>query len=349
MNADGSGVRKLTSESSDDLEPTWSRDGRKIAFTSDREGGKRNLWTIDVDPEGTGLGTNPTQVASGTLGIAGPAFSPASNRLAYAKARSTAPDFDICVTDLDVAPPAERCLTFKTAPDQDPAWSPDGTADPVHARHGRRAGPVPAAGRHRGERASRDLARRQQPLPPAGVVPRGGRAAAGRHRARAHPDPEPDADPRPGGSGAEPEDTRPDPGTAGDPGAFLGLDQPHRTRVKGFRRLGIVVTARCVGVERGTVKLAVGAKLARKLGLKQRTLAERARALRRRPEGGRAAQARREGPQAARHREGPQGDRARRRAEDHRDDGAGRRRQHAARHAPRPDPELTSWTAGSSR
>ena len=87
------------------------------------------------------------------------------------------------------------------------------------------------------------------------------------------PTPSPTPTPAPGGSGAEPEDTRPDPGTAGDPGAFLGLDQPHRTRVKGFRRLGIVVTARCVGVEQGTVKLAVGAKLARKLGLKQRTLA----------------------------------------------------------------------------
>jgi Tol biopolymer transport system component len=38
MNTDGSNVRRLTNHSGIDEAPTWSPDGRQLAFASDRDG-----------------------------------------------------------------------------------------------------------------------------------------------------------------------------------------------------------------------------------------------------------------------------------------------------------------------
>ncbi len=45
MNIDGSGLAKLTYNSSSDYNPIWSPDGQKIVFMSDRE---NNLWKIYI-------------------------------------------------------------------------------------------------------------------------------------------------------------------------------------------------------------------------------------------------------------------------------------------------------------
>ena len=47
MNADGSGLRAITSGPFDDREPSWSRDGLRIAFSSDRSG-NYDVWDLDV-------------------------------------------------------------------------------------------------------------------------------------------------------------------------------------------------------------------------------------------------------------------------------------------------------------
>ena len=47
MNADGSGLRAITSGPFDDREPSWSRDGNRIAFSSDRSG-NYDVWDLDV-------------------------------------------------------------------------------------------------------------------------------------------------------------------------------------------------------------------------------------------------------------------------------------------------------------
>ena len=64
VNTDGSGVRRLTDNAAQDGLPTWSPDGRAIAFVSDRgEGwavwvmlpngqGQRQLFAMEGSPDG---------------------------------------------------------------------------------------------------------------------------------------------------------------------------------------------------------------------------------------------------------------------------------------------------------
>ena len=48
MNADGSGVTRLTDHSADDTTPAWSPDGRRIAFSSERDG-NAEIYVMDAD------------------------------------------------------------------------------------------------------------------------------------------------------------------------------------------------------------------------------------------------------------------------------------------------------------
>src|SRR2546425_7896865 len=49
MRADGTGQRPITTGASDDNVPSWSPDGTRIAFTSNREGGRYRIWVMDAD------------------------------------------------------------------------------------------------------------------------------------------------------------------------------------------------------------------------------------------------------------------------------------------------------------
>jgi hypothetical protein len=59
MNADGSGVTRLTNNPADDVVPSWSPDGRRIAFESDRDG-NLEIYVMNADGSGqTNLTNNP--------------------------------------------------------------------------------------------------------------------------------------------------------------------------------------------------------------------------------------------------------------------------------------------------
>jgi Tol biopolymer transport system component len=62
--------------------PTWSRDGSKVFFVSNR-GGSMDLWQQAVAQDGTPVG-EPLAVTQG-LGILSAAFSPDGARLAYSR------------------------------------------------------------------------------------------------------------------------------------------------------------------------------------------------------------------------------------------------------------------------
>jgi len=48
VRADGSGARQITKEAGQDVEPTWSLDGARLAFASDRDG-DFDLYVVDIE------------------------------------------------------------------------------------------------------------------------------------------------------------------------------------------------------------------------------------------------------------------------------------------------------------
>jgi Tol biopolymer transport system component len=52
MNADGSGKRNLTRNPAQDGSPSWSPDGRRIAFVSNRDGRDGGIYVMNADGSG---------------------------------------------------------------------------------------------------------------------------------------------------------------------------------------------------------------------------------------------------------------------------------------------------------
>ena len=78
INADGSGQENLTQHPARDSHPSWSRDGRKLAFVSRRDGNSE-IYVMNAD--GSGL-RNVTRAPSNDLG---PAWSPDGRAIAFVR------------------------------------------------------------------------------------------------------------------------------------------------------------------------------------------------------------------------------------------------------------------------
>jgi TolB protein len=68
-NADGSGLRQLTSNRFADIQPSWSRDGKAIVFASDRSGSFQ-LYTMTV------AGSDASAITSGPGAFVAPRYRP---------------------------------------------------------------------------------------------------------------------------------------------------------------------------------------------------------------------------------------------------------------------------------
>jgi TolB protein len=81
MNADGSGVTRLTYNAQTDLSPTWSSDGKRIAFASDRDatGGGTSIYSMNAD------GTGVTRLTYSPGYDGGPAWSPGGKQIAFTR------------------------------------------------------------------------------------------------------------------------------------------------------------------------------------------------------------------------------------------------------------------------
>lgn len=109
MNADGSDVRRLTSNEANDSVPTWSPDGKQIAFTSSRESG--TAYVVNAD------GTEESSLAIHGRPVA---WSPDGQSLLIEN------DGQLVLTGADGRNPKE--LTQEGIPALDGEYSPDGKA-----------------------------------------------------------------------------------------------------------------------------------------------------------------------------------------------------------------------------
>ncbi len=76
MNIDGTNVQRLTNNSSDDVEPTWSPDGTQIAFVTNRDG-DNEIFRMNAN------GTGQTRVTNNTYWDYAPDWSPNGTKIAF--------------------------------------------------------------------------------------------------------------------------------------------------------------------------------------------------------------------------------------------------------------------------
>lgn len=128
MNADGSGVRRLTTNDYFDASPAWSPDGRRIAFvatpgvradSSPAEwAAQRQIFVMDLD--GSGVRRLTTSPGGNNF----PAWSPDGRRIAFSSGRDQVGGAQVYVMNADGS--GQTRLTHSAVEETYPAWSPDG-------------------------------------------------------------------------------------------------------------------------------------------------------------------------------------------------------------------------------
>jgi TolB protein len=119
INADGTGLLRISPQGVEDHHPTWSPDGSRIAFEhrpDNRSGG--DIWTMNAD------GTDRVRVTTDPEPEEYPVWSPKGDRIAFMSYGRADGASDIFGVNLDGTDRVN--LTGDHAFDVDVAWSPDG-------------------------------------------------------------------------------------------------------------------------------------------------------------------------------------------------------------------------------
>ncbi|MFN2577476.1 MAG: DUF4214 domain-containing protein [Pyrinomonadaceae bacterium] len=121
INADGTGLTRLTTDPADDSSPAWSPDGTKIAFASLRNPSPGDvnyeIYVMNAD------GSHQTRLTNNTQFDHSPSWSPDGQRIAFTSRRDD--NFELYGMNADGTNPTR--LTNNPEQDSDAKWSPDGT------------------------------------------------------------------------------------------------------------------------------------------------------------------------------------------------------------------------------
>ena len=115
VRSDGTGAIRLTNDLVRNTDPAWSPDGTRIAYTSERDGG-RAIYVMNEN------GSDVKRLTPLTQDSFDPAWSPDGTRIAFVSVRDANPD--VYVMNADGS--GELRLTNNPTIDTDPTWSPDG-------------------------------------------------------------------------------------------------------------------------------------------------------------------------------------------------------------------------------
>lgn len=116
VNSDGSGVRALT-DGPNDCDPSWSPDGRRIAFVRGCHEMQNEIYVMNAD------GSALTRRHRGAL-LGGPSWDPDGRRIAFSTASDGSTGVFTMAADFDGEAPEE--VINRPGYDAEPSWSPDG-------------------------------------------------------------------------------------------------------------------------------------------------------------------------------------------------------------------------------